>query len=481
MNYFMYFYNMNNILFTGVLLFIFATTGYTQTLIATSADPEATAHHNQRKVVRDMSENIYVVFTDIKDQKKVIKGIKYDRAAGTWSEASCLFNGNNPTLCIGKDREVHMIYESDNTITRIMYVNTFDFISWSQPAILSDTTKSCTLPVADMDSSGSVNIFWIGKSDTSGSNLINAKMSHDTLVRKVRVMTKNEITDIAVANHLQYGNDDLFFALQFNHDSILFLRSADGDVLHRDTIYRAKGKQPCISYNSILDTSLWTLARFQYIDTASNLIEIGYDCLYDETDSFQLQTAPIDYICIDDLALPIGYSYLFLKNGTLYHGFSYGPRMRWTKVLDTIDTRPFYPSLAYKSFNFGYIDFIWMEDAGSHYDIFYKRDPKIGSIDIINKEKDKGFTITGYPNPFSGTLTIKVSVREPAASPQVRIYNSNSQLINILEPVVSSPTEYEYRWSGLNNKGYKVNPGVYVILCNSGNKAAARKVVFITK
>jgi len=39
-----------------------------QTLIATSNYTHATANHNQRKIVRDKADNVYVVFVDSTEQ-----------------------------------------------------------------------------------------------------------------------------------------------------------------------------------------------------------------------------------------------------------------------------------------------------------------------------------------------------------------------------------------------------------------------------
>jgi hypothetical protein len=168
-----------------------------------------------------------------------------------------------------------------------------------------------------------------------------------------------------------------------------------------------------------------------------------------------------------------------MKNENLYHGFSYGNSFwGWSSVLDTISSNPLNPSIAYKSFNFYQIDYLWMEEAGSKYNIFHKRDPKHIWLGVNDPEADKGFSISGYPNPFSEKLTIKIATNGINARPEVRIYNFNSQLINILEPNTANPTEYEYIWSGLNSGGVTVEAGIYIITCSIGNKRTARKIVF---
>jgi hypothetical protein len=65
-----------------------------------------------------------------------------------------------------------------------------------------------------------------------------------------------------------------------------------------------------------------------------------------------------------------------MQNGILYHGFSYGSEWNWSTIMDTIAGNPLLPSIAYKSFNFSYVDFIWMVNNGNGYNIYYKHDPK---------------------------------------------------------------------------------------------------------
>lgn len=471
---------MKKILIIGTLL-LFICDVYSQTLIGTSYNPEATSNHNQRKIVRDSSENIYVVFTDTANQESVIKGVKYEISSGLWNNATFLFDGNNPTLSISRNGKIHLTYESNDSISRIIHTSTYDFDVWTPLVLLSDTLIISTIPVADVDSSGKLNVLWIEKNETINNSLIYAGILNDTLAQRISITTKNEINDIAIANHLQYVNDELIFAIQFNVDSIIFMRS-NSNMLSYDTLYEVIGYQPCITYNSFFDLSFpeENVARFLYIDNSGNLIEIEYDFSWNTAYSSLLLSNTIDYVCIDDLTPPIGYSYLFKKNGNLYHGFSYG-RAGWSTVLDTIISNPINPSIAYKTFNFFNIDYIWMEDAGTQFNIYYKRDPKHIWVGVNDIEQEKGFSITGYPNPFSEFLNIKLSVGDNEKSPTIKIYNSNAQLINTLEPLSISEQDYEFRWYGLNQNGEKVNSGIYLIICVVGNKTTVRKVAFISR
>ena len=264
---------MKKILIIGTLL-LFICDVYSQTLIGTSYNPEATSNHNQRKIVRDSSENIYVVFTDTANQESVIKGVKYEISSGLWNNATFLFDGNNPTLSISRNGKIHLTYESNDSISRIIHTSTYNFDVWTPLVLLSDTLIISTIPVADVDSSGKLNVLWIEKNETINNSLIYAGILNDTLAQRISITTKNEINDIAIANHLQYVNDELIFAIQFNVDSIIFMRS-NSNMLSYDTLYEVIGYQPCITYNSFFDLSFpeENVARFLYILKSANCFQ----------------------------------------------------------------------------------------------------------------------------------------------------------------------------------------------------------------
>ena len=69
-----------------------------QTLIASSNSAEATANHNQRKIVRDSLDNVFVVFVDSTDQGKTIKGLWLNKQTNLWSLATEITKGTNPSI-----------------------------------------------------------------------------------------------------------------------------------------------------------------------------------------------------------------------------------------------------------------------------------------------------------------------------------------------------------------------------------------------
>ncbi len=451
---------------------------FSQTLISTSNYKYATANHNQRKIVRDKDDNIFVVFVDSTDLKKYIKGISFNRSAEAWSTAEIISMGSNPTLSIYEDNRFALVYESNDSIPRICYSNSEDFTDWNERKIISDTTKSSHIPIADVDSSGFLNIMWREQCSDTTQSVVYCVITGDTIKQQQILFTQEEINDIAIANHLQYRTDDLLYAIQFQADSIMYFRMQGKNRLI-DTLYHTNGSQPCITYNDYGHVE--PAFRMIYLDKERHVMEV--EILYFSNEPFneiyKLSSTPATMICIDDIAPPIGYSFLCMQNNNLYHGFSYGGH--WSRgllfTLDTISSSPQHPSIAYKHFNFENIDFIWMEENGDNYNIYHKRDAKHMDLSREDNENLNGFTITGYPNPFRDHLIIKVSTENQYQVPGIEIYDVESRLVEVLNTETISGNTFTYTWNGTTISGRDSLPGVYIIMCTVENNRVARKVI----
>ena len=147
--------------------------------------------------------------------------------------------------------------------------------------------------------------------------------------------------------------------------------------------------------------------------------------------------------------------------------------------MDSVTTNPFMPSIAYKTFNFSYVDYLWLEHNGNAFNVFYKHDAKHVWVGLSDLEPGKGFTIKGSPNPFSIELLIEVSVKDDKTVPDIRVFNSESRLIKILQGHISAANKFSFSWDGTNQNGAKVSSGIYVLLCTVGDKRTARKVAFV--
>lgn len=477
---------MKNLIILIFAVLVSTINATAQTLIATTFNVDATANHNQRKIVRDANDNIYVVFTDYINQVSKIKGVMFDHSTGLWGDPFLIANGENPTLAISNDGKIHLIFQYSPVVPKIKYQSSVDFIHWTAPCMISnpDFDYECELPVADVDAEGRLNIFWVQRNENLMDSLVYACIAGDTLIERKCLLAKDQIFDIAIANHLQYGNNNLFFAIQSNLDSIHIFGSTDGmDSYH--PLFATKGTQPCISYNTFWENE-YSLAKLLFIDTDLHLTEVEVDVEIGAGDSNQLPCwFMIEYICIDDIAPPIGYSYLYMDAETLIHGFSYGPSWDWNTIMETITGNQIKnPSIAYKHFDFEYVDFIWTEkiEYGYGYNIYYKRDEKHIWLNIKeDDEAGKGFSITGFPNPFSEQLTLTISVDNENVLPLVQIYNCDAELIKTLDIEKIESKKYSTIWNGANETGNKVRAGMYVIICSVGDKRTVRKIIYEPK
>ncbi|MCF8357277.1 MAG: T9SS type A sorting domain-containing protein [Prolixibacteraceae bacterium] len=458
---------------------------HAQTLIATSSSADATANHNQRKIVRDSLDNVYVVFTDSTEQGIFIKGVWLNRELNLWSDVTQIMNGANPSLAISKNGKFNLVYESNDSLKQICFASSWDFLDWTTPLEISESGKKNHLPVCDCDSAENLNVFWIKDLSSSSQSLMYACIIEDTLNIRKSITTKSVINDIAVANHLQNFKNDLLFSIHFAEDSLQFFWS-ENNMGTIDTFFIAKGIQPCISFNSTYDyfSSSYDdhTVKLLFIDELQQLNETECVLNHYSDDSFFskiLSPNTTDYICIDDVLPPIGFSYLFMQNETLFHGFSYGTLFDYYTIMDTITSNPFNPSIAYKKFNSLYIDYIWMEKNVNDFNIFYKRDEKLKNLGLNDFKKGREFTITGYPNPFKKELQIEINVENESAIPIVELFNIDSKRLTVLEPYNQTLNNFKYSWNARTSNNQHVPAGVYFIRCTVGGKRVARKVIYI--
>ena len=460
---------------------VFAMQSFTQTLIATSNSTHATANHNQRKIVRDSDDNIYVVFVDWVNQQYIVKGVSYNRSLQQWGEPYFIADGTNPTLAISADDHIHLLMETNSEPEAILHLQSNDFINWTLADTISSPGEISYLPVADIDASGKLNVLWRQqKNDYTRSVIYAAVVDGEPVVPKA-VLTKTHIYDIAIANHLQYGDDKLFFAVQYDQDSLSFFLSEDS-MSTFDAIYFAFGSQPCISFNTwwLMETGS---ARFLYINPQHKLCEVEAF----EDDSWQVQgpsvmplQEEIENVCIDDIMPPIGYSFLTLGEGKLKHNFSYGSDWgNWMATMERIYGNYISnPSIAYKHFSFHYVDFIWTDNSSGNNDIYYMRDDKYVYIGMKDPDPEKGFTLIGNPNPFAEHIKIEISVEKETDKPQLEIYNHIGQRVKTIVPDQNDELHYYYWWNGTDDNDATLAPGAYVIVCTVGNTRTARKVIF---
>lgn len=453
-----------------------------QTIIATSNNPQATANHNQRKIVRDSYDNVYVIYADFIENNSVIMGLQYEPDSDTWSDPVEITPGQNPTLSVSDDDKFFLVYESIGIEPQILYRSSDDFVGWTNPMQLSPegTLSLVQLPVADVDSAGVLNVLWIEMPEVPGDfNLIYCAVQNDIILESNVVISKPMITDIAIANHLQYFDDEIYCAIQFETDSLIFIRG----FYHMDTsvtVYEAMGSMPCISYNFFEEFMPdYQLVRFLFKGDYS-LNEIGYNPNNSSILIDEINESNVDFICIDNVLPPIGYSFLYMQQDQLNHGFSYGPMFGWLEHMETISGDNISnPSIAYKHFNPLYVDFIWTEGNGPNYEIYYMRDEKHQYVPGYEEPNNAlGFSLTGKPNPFSKEISLHIDVIDKAETPAINIYNTNSQLIKTFDFSNNLNGKYSFVWDATGKTGEFVKPGIYLVQCTAGDKRVARKIIY---
>lgn len=445
-----------------------------QTFIATSNHPDATANHNQRKIVRDASDNIYIVYQDIVDEDTVIKGVYLNRETEEWSEPFVICVGKNPTLAISEDCKYFLIYESSELISSISLRSSTDFINWSEEIVLSDTGLDSKLPVADVDYSGSLNIFWI---EGSGANTSVKYLRYEdnTIQQNQTVLTQTGINDIAIANHLRYINQTILWAVSFDADSLYFMKTHDY-FNNNEIIYKTIGTYPCVTYNYIttLNYDETSDYRFIFIGEDQMIYEvwgIGPTIRPDDIYINCIEELTAEYLCVDDVLLPLGYSFLFLNNEGLFHAFRVDQGL--TFFMDNIQNGLAYnPSIAYKQYRFEVVDFIWTEKEGEIYNIYYTRDDKyIDIYDDVNEYSNSKLKITASPNPFSDKVLIDLTGIITEEKTRIRIYTIKGELI--LDEIAEG--RY-FTWS-VKDSNTNIKSGQYVILVENGGIRVAGKLI----
>lgn len=471
---------MRNLIIINLIFLLQTFVLQAQTLIATSNHPDATANHNQRKIVRDTADNVYVVFQDIINEDTVIKGLYLNRITELWSEAEFICSGKNPTLAISKNCIISLIYETNDSVTSIAYRNTYDFVNWSDEILLSGHEINCKLPVADVDSSGTLNVLWINKVDSYRT--LGYSRIIDNEVCSFEFTYFFIYDDISIANHLQYNDNIMYFAIEnsssyYDKYSEVYISN---DYMNNFEIRKIiNGINPSLTYNYLLDIE-WceSVADVLFISESNDLHTVHIDEEQEVTDGTLLQNGPVSCLGIDDVAPPLGYAYLFMKGTTLYQAFSFDIEnlgnisASESPIIDSVVTEPYNPSIAYKHFRFDVVDYIWTEQHGDSYQIFYKRNNKYNSISGKTNLSDSDIKVYASPNPFIDNISVYFTSFKTVKSSSVKIFNTSGTLI-----LDKKTDDDSFTWNGKDSSGKTVEPGTYILMIENGTGKTAGKII----
>ncbi len=433
-----------------LLTLLFACSLNAQTPIATTTDPNALTHHNQRKIVRNYGSEKYVVYSDSSENGLVIKGVSFN---GAWSDPVTITEGKNPFLLPG----YYLVYESCDSVSAIYGRKTDSQNNWGEAHLLSDTNFNCRRPLLSR-----LNIlFYIRENDDLTESLIQAEFSNDfSLSEPFDVFSRDSIMDIGIADDLAYDyiQYDYYYMISHSDDSINVYYKNNSNPA--DLIRSTKGKMPALTYNRHGEFNLLYLNN-------DNQIVIGNQEVFSSD-------FPVDIICVDDILPPVGFSFLFKRRDTLFHAFHDFFNL---EIRDTVPGNPLNPSIAYLSFSEDYVDYLWMEDKDSLYEIYYKRDAKHNDMNSIDPDPQDGISMTGYPNPFKKQIHIQINSSNWNREPDVSIYNVKSQKVKTLAPNAFGDGTYKYQWNGESDDGAKLTPGIYFLVCTDGKQKDSRRLI----
>lgn len=458
-------------------------------MFATSHCNSATANHNQRKIVRYFDDIIYIVYQDIVQDSNIIKFINYNINTHTWSSPVILFNGKNPSLSINSNGELSLVYESDDSLSSILYSNMSPSGTWSIPDTISDGNNRNIIPVADVDSLGTIHIVWIEDS-TDLDKVKYLNIIEDTINDIHILYTDSVISDVSVATNLQYWGNDVFVTFYIeNKNMIHFLCSKDyGQNWNSFNYY---GSHPCITiglhpypYNP---WGAYSQPKLVYLDSANNAVIMEYndttasDTTYQQeyTECKLVVDSMVSYICVDDpIYIPVfGFGFLYIKNGTLFQAFADDQDSFFIiQILNTFSVNPIYPNIAYKHFNMMTVDYIWMEYNGNEYELYYKSADKFIITNTESYKKYLDDALTAFPNPFYSTIEINISPNTTIEHPDVSIYDFNGKLIKTLKR--DNNSDYTFTWNAQDLNGNFVAPGTYIVRSITKVNKAGKVIVF---
>jgi hypothetical protein len=103
----------------------------------------------------------------------------------------------------------------------------------------------------------------------------------------------------------------------------------------------------------------------------------------------------------------------------------------------------------------------------------------IYNVAVANPEGPNTPVVTGisnvYPNPFSGSTTIKLGVKEANQAYQLKIYNIKGECV--YRNSGNAKGSFDLKWNGQSDSGEKLPSGIYLISFTSGNTTQTRKAI----
>lgn len=456
--------------FSFALFCLFAMDVSAQSYVVTSASANALANHNQRKLVRDNLNRVHLIYEDMESDTSIIKYIYSPLGQMEWSSPFLVTNGFNPSLAIGRENEMSVVFQSNGNYSSILLSTQKGDGSWTVPVPVLETGRNQKLPVADYDSSGRLNIVWI-EEIVCGPDIIRyIRMGEQGMEVDTILVGDRDITDVAVATNLQYSSNRVYFTYQSKDNCITNLMY-DPFENKLDTIFTSIGTMPNISvgkYRPDAPDSMW-IARNIFMDSINRLGLAFTSSLFDFYEYYTLIDKEVTYLCLDDVFHPFGFNFLYMAGDTLFQVFA----SEWESLepIDTITGDPINPTIAYKHFRSDSVDFAWMKSNGGGYDIYFKRSVKVPVS--IHPAGKKDLRILISPNPV--TLNKDVVIRVICNSnekPTCSVFRITGEKVEFCTMNEFRNGEFQLRWNAS-----KFGQGIYMAVIEMNGKAYCRKLV----
>lgn len=117
-------------------------------------------------------------------------------------------------------------------------------------------------------------------------------------------------------------------------------------------------------------------------------------------------------------------------------------------------------------------------DSAPFGDAFLTKMELLTTIEENNhSSNDKLLTLNAYPNPFNSEIQIDISV-EKKSMLDIYITDLKGKLVYSLPSPIKINDKYSFTWNGINNKGKKVTPGIYLATIATGNTMKTIKVIY---
>jgi hypothetical protein len=450
-----------------------ATGAYPQTIIATIQNSQATENHNQRKIIRDYDNHVYVFYQDFVEGSWGIYQVVYESLSSGWSEPEYLVPGNNPAAAIGFTDSIFLTYRSNDESGKIMLMKKAPGGDWFPPVQISmaDSLDNL-LPVADVDMEEKVLISWIERGNPDDKVMFYKKGQVNELY------SSDSISDLSLSTSLQMTMDtSVFLALEESGERVKFFKFINPNEM--ELLLDTLGTRPCQSIGVYAPIGLDDLyPRLMYLDQSNNISLASFESSIYQIGPYILVSASVNDLAIDDELEPIGFGFLYSDNNGFYYAFASHTFVPQATIMDDYPESCFNFSIAYKHFSATNVDYIWMESSGLSNKIYYKRSNKIPydpGLDI-KVNKDNGNELWFSSNPFRDKISLKLYTKE-ATQPAVKIYDLNGSVIKTITEITYQGDYFSFEWDGRNESGSRVNSATYILNITIGKHTLNNLIV----